>query len=78
MALFCQEESWPLMGAFCKGTPTCLPQRPTLGHHIGFYALMGPVRLWSGAELFGLRTKGHWIRGKVFSLFPEIVKIYKL
>ena len=28
MALFCQEESWLLMGAFCKGTPTCLPQCP--------------------------------------------------
>lgn len=73
MALLCQEESWPLTGAFCKGTPLPSPAPPP-GHHIGFYALVGPVRLWSGAELFGLRTKGHWIKGKVFSLFPKIVR----
>ena len=42
------------------------------GQHIGFFAPMWPVRLWSGAELFGLKTKGHRIRGEVFSLFPKI------
>lgn len=42
------------------------------GHHIGFFAPTCPVSLWSGAELFGLKTKGHQIRGEVFSLFPKI------
>ena len=28
MALLCQEESWPLTGAFCKGTPLPSPAPP--------------------------------------------------
>lgn len=71
MALLCQE-SWPLAGAFCK-EPTSFPQPHPKSPH-WFLCSRGASEAVGGAELFGLRTKGHWIKGKVFSLFPKIVR----